>query len=162
MRTYEALAAKRYDKVVLDRLTMDTFHASRKTNLKDKQSAVVAREMFYTTFWANLICIMADYSVHQVLLCYGYYAYYQSRRKMQDQQQTMQADKNALMHSFAHKSLQLFTARSLGLLCSAVGGAFGSLVWPGWGTLLFSNCGEGAAGVIIEEAQAPKKDTIAD
>ena len=39
-------------------------------------------------------------------------------------------------------------------MCSSVGGAVGTVIWPGWGTLLVSNMGEGAAGVILDDGQA--------
>jgi hypothetical protein len=90
IRLYEHIAAQHYDKVILDKLTMDPFHAARKlvaattttTPSPNDNITRIARQMFHTTFWANLIALLADYSVHQVILCYGYYRYAQKRRKI--------------------------------------------------------------------------------
>jgi amino acid permease len=166
MRTYEYMASLRYDKVVLDKLTMDPFFASRQlasSKSTDKssssESTSIAKEMFYTTFWGNLIAFMADYTVHQVILCYGYYVYI--RRKRQQASSSKQAGEEpvvvvdaVIMTSLLRKSTQLFVSRSFGLVCSAVGGAVGTLWWPGWGTMLLSNMGEGAAAVVMDDGLA--------
>ena len=165
MRSYEYLASLRYDKVVLDKLTMDPFYASRqlafskprdKSSTATESSTSIAKTMFYTTFWANLIAFMADYSVHQVVLCYGYYVYI--RRKRQEAASSQQAGEEpvvvvdaVIMTSLLRKSTQLFVSRAFGLFCSAVGGAVGTLWWPGWGTMLLSNMGEGAAAVVMDD-----------
>lgn len=159
MRTYEHLASLRYDKVVMDKLTMDPFHAAKKiAATEQKDSAVIAKEMFYSTFWANVIGYMADYSVHQIIICYGYYVYV--RRKRQQAEANKSGDENAVVldgafwTSLLRKSTQLFVSRSFGLVCSAVGGAMGTLWWPGWGTMLLANMGEGAAAVVMDDGQS--------
>ena len=160
MRTYEHLASLRYDKIVLDKLTMDPFFASKKVVASEKKgsdNATVAKEMFYTTFWGNSIAFLADYSVHQVILCYGYYVYI--RRKQQQQQAATLPKGNenavvvdaAIWTSLLRKSTQLFVSRAFGLICSALGGAVGTLWWPGWGTVLLSNMGEGAAAAVMDD-----------
>ena len=154
MRTYEYIADKFYDSVTMDKLTMDTFRASLKlTSESDESSGKVARTMFHTTLWANTIAFMADYSVHQVILCYTYYRYVQQRRRNKEEE----GFNGAIMSRLLKKSSQLMTSRGVGLFCSAVGGAMGTIVWPGWGTLLFSNLGEGAAGVIVDDGQSSLK-----
>lgn len=168
MRTYEYLASLRYDKLVLDKLTMDPFYASRQFAISKKsnrsssssENTSIAKEMFYTTFWGNLIAFMADYSVHQVVLCYGYYVYI--RRKRQEASSTTKHAGDepvvvvdaVIMTSLLRKSTQLFVSRAFGLFCSAVGGAVGTLWWPGWGTILLSNMGEGAAAVVMDDGLA--------
>lgn len=160
MRTYEHLASLRYDKVVIDKLTMDPFFASRKlaasqTIQTTSDSTAIAKEMFYTTFWGNLIAFMADYSVHQVILCYGYFVYV--RRKRQPNTSKIPRDEESVtldiivLTSMLRKSTQLLVSRSFGLFCSAVGGAVGTLWWPGWGTILLANMGEGAASVVMDD-----------
>lgn len=161
MRTYEHLAAMRYDLVVMNKLTMDPFSAARNLTASEKKesSSTVAKEMFHTTFWANLIAYMADYSVHQAILCYGYYVYV--RRKREKEQAADVGDGKSsvvegyILTSMLRKSTQLFVSRAFALFCSAIGGGVGTVWWPGWGTLLLSNVGEGAAGVIMEDGQAP-------
>jgi len=166
MRTYELLASRKYDDVVLDKLTMDPFHASKKTASASSDKSAVAKEMFHTTFWANTIAFMADYSVHQIILCYGYYAYVrrkrEERKSQQSQEEAIVVDA-AVLTSMLRKSTQLFVSRVFGLTCSAIGGAVGTLWWPGWGAVLLSNMGEGAASVVMDDgqpsaSQPPKED----
>ncbi len=163
MRSYEHLASLRYDKLVVDKLTMDPFFASRKiaaskTTDSATDSTAIAKEMFYTTFWGNLIAFMADYSVHQVILCYGYYVYVRRKRQQatakRSSEETFVAVDGVILTSLLRKSTQLLVSRSFGLFCSAVGGAVGTLWWPGWGTILLSNMGEGAASVVMDDGQA--------
>jgi hypothetical protein len=163
MRLYESLAAQRYDKVILDKLTMDPFHAAKKVVAKSDESTSqtqIAKEMFHTTLKANLIAFLADYSVHQVILCYGYYVYVRERRRKQrkdNPDEEASIIDGALMTSILKKSTQLFFSRSFGLVCSAAGGAVGTLWWPGWGTLLVSNMAEGGAGVLLDDGQPSKQ-----
>ena len=60
----------------------------------------------------------------------------------------------AIFTSLVKKSTQLMVSHSFGLLCSSVGDAMGTVIWPGWGTLLVINIGEGAVGVILDDGQA--------
>jgi hypothetical protein len=168
IRTYEAIAAQLYDKVTLDKLTMDPFLAARKLvhnnpNGSDNNT-YVAKQMFHTTLWANLIGCLADYSVHQVILCYGYYQYYYYKRRRTNTTNTTDDDDDddntqkegehgGIFTSLVKKSTQLMVSRSFGLVCSSVGGAVGTIASPGWGTLIFSSLGEGAAGVILDDGQ---------
>jgi hypothetical protein len=153
MRIYESIAANLYDKATLHKLTNDPFHVSLKITAKsDRESNnEIATQMFYTTYWANMIAFMADYSIHQAILCYGYYRYYKRRRAESSSDEDDKALTGAIFTTMVKKSTQLMIARGFGLVCSSVGSAAGTIVWPGWGTLLFSNMGEGAAGVILND-----------
>jgi hypothetical protein len=158
VRLYESIAAQRYDKVILDKLTMDPFFAAQKLTSKgNNDNQLVAREMFHTSLWANLISFMADYSVHQVILCYGYYIYVRERRKRDGEEE--EGMNGAIVTSLLTKSMRLLVSRAVGLAASSTGGAIGTVMWPGWGTLLCSNMGEGAAGVVLGDAAqaAPNK-----
>lgn len=133
------------------------------STLKDTSSMTIAKEMFVTTFWGNLIAFLADYSVHQIIVCYGYYLYIKRKRQQAIENSSKKDNANnsaavavdgAILTSFLRKSTQLFVSRGFGLVCSAVGGSIGTLWWPGWGTLLLSNMGEGAAAVIMDDGQA--------
>jgi hypothetical protein len=64
-----------------------------------------------------------------------------------------------IVTSLLTKSTRLLVSRAIGLVASSTGSAIGTIVWPGWGTLLFANMGEGAAGVILDDAPqaAPNK-----
>lgn len=160
VRLYEYVAAQCYDKVTLDKLTMDPFSAAKKmsaSNDFNNDNQKIAREMFHTSLWANVISFMADYSVHQVILCYGYYIYVRERRKRGGVEEEGMA--GTIATSLLTKSTRLLLSRSVGLLASSTGGAIGSVVWPGWGTLLGANMAEGASGVVFDEAPsaAPTK-----
>lgn len=61
--------------------------------------------------------------------------------------------------SMFKKSTRLFLSRGVGLICSSSGAAIGTLVWPGWGTLIVSNMGEGFAGVVFD-ADGPQPFTL--
>eukprot|EP00980_Cylindrotheca_fusiformis_P031729 scaffold26871_cov147-Cylindrotheca_fusiformis.AAC.4 len=148
MRVYELIADQFYDKVTMDKLTMDPFSAAMKISARSDSDTKVAKQMLKTTFWANMIAFMADYSVHQAILCYGYYIIVRDRRRRinNGEERDEEGFHGALMTSVMKKSTQLMISRGFGLVCSSIGGAVGTVVWPGWGTLLFSNMGEGASG----------------
>jgi hypothetical protein len=133
----------------MDKLTMDPFYAARKLAAKENDKSMVAKEMLHTTFWANLIAFLADYSLHQVILCYVYYTYIRKRRQRNEDEK--EGTEGALFSSFLKKSTQLGLSRCIGLIFSSVGGSVGTLILPGWGTLLVSNMAEGAAGVIADD-----------
>lgn len=158
MRSYEYVADRlSRNKVLMDKLTMDPFHASQKIAAEHparEERSIVVSEMFHTTFWANLIAFVADYSVHQALLCFGYYVYVQNqRKKKKPENDDDDGELGAVFTSLIKKSTQLAMARGFGLVCSAAGGAVGTLVWPGWGAMLGSSLSEGMAGVIMDDGQ---------
>jgi hypothetical protein len=159
MRLYESIAGKFNDNVTMDKLTMDPFHASLKISAKGQSDTKVAQQMFQTTLWANTIAFMADYSIHQAILCYGYYIYVRNRRKRNSDGEGEEEEgfNGAVMTSMLKKSTQLVVSRGFGLFCSSVGGAVGTIVWPGWGTLLLSNMGEGASGALLDDGTAAAK-----
>lgn len=157
MRCFESLASYRYDRVILDKLTMDPMVKSKEVgNNKMNSNATIAKEMFGTTFWAYLISYLADYSVHQLIICYGYYVYI--RRKRLDA--VTPEDKQAVLYdgavwtSMLRKSTQLFASRAIGLVCSSIGGALGTLWWPGWGCMILSNMGDGVGVMIVDDGQS--------
>jgi hypothetical protein len=99
---------------------------------------------------------LADYSVHQVILAYTYYRYYQSKRSRQKVQKVKHeaeddSDLAPLMLSYITKSTSLLLSRAFSLFASALGGAFGSVMYPGWGTLLGSQFADGVVASIFDE-----------
>jgi hypothetical protein len=89
---------------------------------------------------------------------YGYYIYVRDRRKRNSNGEEEEEGFNgAVMTSILKKSTQLMVSRGFGLFCSSVGGAVGTVVWPGWGTLLLSNMGEGASGALLDDGTAAAK-----
>jgi hypothetical protein len=153
LRTYEYIASLYCSEETLDKLTMDSFVASqtmaRKVDVPNEKAHVFAR-MTDCTFWANLLYYLADYSAYQVFFCYGYYVYYQ-RQKEQQKAILSKEEQVAIAKSCAVTSSHLVTSRCCGLLCSAVGSGLGTIVWPGWGTLMVSTMAESAGLTLIDD-----------
>uniref|UniRef100_A0A7S1VHS6 Uncharacterized protein n=2 Tax=Grammatophora oceanica TaxID=210454 RepID=A0A7S1VHS6_9STRA len=156
MRLYEEIASRRYDDVTLDRLTMDYFKAGLRVPTQTNDRGLVIREVYDICFWSNIIAYLADYSVHQVLLGYTYWVYYQKRRqRLKDGRSETPAvesattaeeeeqEGGAMVLSFCIKSSRIIVSRALGLLAAAYGGALGTLYWPGWGTIIGLQMGDG-------------------
>lgn len=199
MRLYETIVDKwlKVDTYTMDKLTMDPFKKSKrvvdtiekKITYRDGQQhhesvrdhkMYVVKTMTETTFWANLLTFCADYSLHQALLCYGYYKYYQYQRQKRLDANTADTTSvevdwgdgvvddidvddvskpssgggmgnKELVENFALNSIRLGTNRTLGLVCSAIGGGIGSIIWPGWGTIVVSAIGDNVAGIVLDD-----------
>lgn len=173
LRLYEWVCAQLVTDKRMDMLTMDTFAASRtlakKMDVRDRPLSVT-QKMTHTAFWANILFILSDYTVHQALLCYAYYVYYD--RKQRRRRRLLEEggkgggsggppsnnddsdDYRTMIISFARGSGQLFVSRVFGLLCCAVGAGVGTVIRPGWGTLMLSSMGEGAAATVVDDGTA--------
>jgi len=156
MRFYEYVASKMVDDEELDKLTMDTFDAAKRCSRENKDG--VAREMMKVCWNANLISFMADYSVHQVILAFGYYKYIQEqRRKVKsgngDDNDSTDGEIHAgsLAMSFMRKSTLLALSRGISLAFASIGGGIGSSYWPGWGTLAGTNFGDSLGLTVTED-----------
>lgn len=156
MRTLEFAAEKLVDEFTLDRLTMDSFSHAQRFSKKSHDNSQLRKEMYDVCLWSSAIAFFADYSVHQMILSYTYYRYYankRSRRKLEEADETKEEDLAPLMFSFFTKSTSLFLSRSIGLVASAFGGAYGSTFYPGWGTLFGSQFGDGVVTTLFDELQ---------
>ena len=185
LRLYELVASKVVEMHRLNKLTMDPFVMSKRIASRiESRSPIggkvetvrdhkihVAVNMTSTTLWANLLPFCADYSLHQALLCYGYFKYYNYQRQRRllaanpsDCDETYESaancpaasaviteDDKKLAKDLGWKSLRLVASREVGWICSSVGAGIGAVVWPGWGTIVFSALGDGAAGVILDD-----------
>jgi len=171
MRFYEHLASKMCDEIILDRLTKDTFKSAlrKRDRLASDQTQSrtidLGRNMFKTCLWANAIAFLADGTVQQIILGYGYYEYYRRRRAHQRKQrsksygdtnnsypdgQNEQEDTLHMALSFALKSTKVLFSRSVALVVASTGGAVGTIIYPGWGTLFGTQMGDGVAGNLLE------------
>jgi hypothetical protein len=162
MRFYEHIAEKMLNvgEVTLDRLTMDTFKCGKRKASEGKEAVELAREMYGVCWRANLISYLADYSVYQVVLAFGYYKFAQEQRQRK-QKQRASADRGnevsdnmpggPLLLNLVRKSTLLALSRAVSLLFSSVGAAFGSMVSPAWGTLIGTNMGDGLAITFVED-----------
>lgn len=155
MRCFEYLAEKMVDEFTLDRLTMDPFDTAIRVSKRNHENSVVRKEMYRTCLWANAIAFMADYSVHQVILSFTYYQYYQSKRQRRKStnDEGDSGDFGPLMLSYLTKSTSLAVSRGIGLVAAAVGGAWGSTLYPGWGTLMGSQFCDGVVASVFDELQ---------
>ncbi len=185
LRSYEYLASKIVNLRKLDKLTTDPFAISKRlaTKIKERKSpssnkslttgekVSVYFSMTSTALWANLLPFFADYSLHQGLLCYGYYKFYSYKRQKRisnraeaspadpdEQDAAIEADAAAdredqkvLLQDLGVKSQRLAANRGLGWIGSSVGAGLGSVVWPGWGTILVSSLGDVACGAILDD-----------
>jgi hypothetical protein len=158
MRLYEHVASKYVDEVTLDRLTIDTFECAKRTAQAEERPGPLFHSMLVTCWRANTISFLADYSVHQIILAYGYYLYIQEKRKrIRERHEAASSDlqPSALALSFVHKSALLAFSRGVGLAFSSLGGAVGTLVWPGWGTLAGTNLGDSLSLSLTDDVQSP-------
>lgn len=169
LRSYEFLASKLVNLKQLDKLTMDPFAMSKRmaTKQQDQKNEItnadrlnVTISMTQTTLWANLLPFCADFSLHQGLLCYAYYKYYsyQRQKRLADTAEfcskDVEADRSeqkALVSDLGTKASKLAASRGLGWACSAMGAGVGSVVWPGWGTIVFSALGDAGAGALLDD-----------
>jgi hypothetical protein len=160
MRLYEHIASKVVDTFTLDSLTLDTFAHAKRLDTKNPDNRVeVGQQMFSVCWSANAIAFLADYSVHQVILGYGYYRYIQRKRLLK--QRTTEEERGDAADNKAppllKQSATLMLSRSLGLVFTAVGGAGGTMLLPGWGTLFGSNLGDSLGGAFSEAVSALNK-----
>lgn len=79
MRVYEAVADRMYDDVTLDKLTIDTYSSTLRREKVGKQLTV--RENFVECFWSNFIAYLADFSLHQIIITFGYLTYIREQRR---------------------------------------------------------------------------------
>ena len=117
--------------------------------------------MFSTCLWANAIPFLAELTVQHGVLFYGYGVYYlEKRRKRKEREERLRSEKDAngdannkhntgkdtgdedeciaesaYALSFALKSSHLTISKSMSWIAASAGGAMGSYVRPGWGTV---------------------------
>jgi hypothetical protein len=156
MRFYEHVASKYVDEVAIDKLTMDTFECAKRT-ARTEEGGKLFNSTLSTCLRANTISFLADYSVHQIILAYGYYLYIQAKKK-RIQQNNEDLQHGSLVLSFIHKSALLVFSRVVGLVLSSGGGAVGTLFWPGWGTLAGTNLGDSLALSLTDDVQSPSTE----
>lgn len=156
MRLYEHVASKYVTEETLDTLTIDTFECAKRTAKTDEGSKLFTSML--TTCWkANTISFLADYSVHQLILAYGYYIYIKEKRRRIKQGTSSAEDlkMGSLTLSFIHKSSLLAFSRGVSLCFSSVGGAVGTTFWPGWGTLAGTNLGDSISLSLVDDVRSP-------
>ena len=161
IRLYEHIASKLVDDRTLDKLTLDTFTNAKRRSSKGLEAVDLGREMFETCFRANLIGFLADYSIHQVMLVFGYYVYVRGRQQqLKEQGSTNESNpihSGSLAISLIKKSTLLFISRGFALGFASFGGALGTVGLPGWGTLAGTNLGDSLASSMMDDMLSPPK-----
>ncbi|KAL7477432.1 hypothetical protein ACHAW6_003237 [Cyclotella cf. meneghiniana] len=177
---------------VMDKLTRDPFQASLRTSqllhsqehapgkvlsldgIETSTSREMVNRMFSTCLWANIIPFLADLTVQQAVLFYGYAVYYLEKKKRQkgrdvsrieDHEPELDVDEGSKENSSGHdagkkidenvqitdsayalslvlRSAHLTIARSMVWIAASAGGAVGSLLRPGWGTIFGIQLGD--------------------
>lgn len=173
MRLYEYIASTYVNEKTLDKLTLDTSDCARRTvrEVGPSNGTEIVQSMFTSCLHANFISYLADYSVHQVILLYGYYIYVQKQRSNIRNRRQDSTDggstaindtsnntgiaivNGSIVLSFCKKSILLLIQRSFGLVTSSCFGAIGSYVLgvrPGFGTMCGLNLGDTIANTVTE------------
>ncbi len=173
---------------IMDKLTRDPFQASKRTSqILHKQEHApgkvisssdgketstnreLVKRMFSTCIWANIIPFLAELSVQQGVLIYGYVVYYldkQRRRRRrelaeeernnndanedEDETDEEDVDTSAYALSLVFRSSRLSIARSMSWISASAGGAVGSAIYPGWGTVFGIQVGDAVVGALID------------
>jgi hypothetical protein len=225
MRFYEKVIGIMAERALMEKLTKDAFKSavreSRKIDAGERKADGYAKEMFDTCLYSNMISFMADYSIQQGFLAYGYYLYIRNAKKEkkfdvfkskedlhslsldyelndgveddlfvdpnQDNivasgdggdgdggdgdsdgdepgEKPTKHDSSALssfnpdksgsggiIFSFVYKSSNLIITRAIGLFMASIGGAFGSTIRPGWGTLFGVQIGDAIASTLLDD-----------
>ncbi len=166
---------------IMDRLTRDPFQASLRTSqILHRQehangrvisstdgteiptSRELAKRMFSTCMWANIIPFLAELSVQQGVLIYGYGAYYMAKHRRRKKRESAvtggsecegeedKHDESVYALSLFFRSCHLTVARSASWLVASAGGAVGSVVLPGWGAVFGIQIGDAVAGALFD------------
>ena len=73
-----------------------------------------------------------------------------SRSNSQDDGDDDDDEKAIILLSFLRRSVQATITKSFGLVCASFGGAVGSMIYPGWGTLFGTQMGDAAVGALLD------------
>jgi hypothetical protein len=172
MRLYEYIASMYCTIERLDTLTLDTLDSAKRTAVCSKfnnktVNTEYCTELLPSIFNANIIVYLSDYSVHQLILLYGYYMYVQQRRmkytfntigggsgssnsststmittKDSENNSSTAIEIGSLAVSYLKKSTLLFFQRGIWLVSASIFGTIGSAIYPGWGTMAGLSIGE--------------------
>mmetsp|Transcript_40057 Transcript_40057/g.84111 ORF Transcript_40057/g.84111 Transcript_40057/m.84111 type:complete len:407 (-) Transcript_40057:248-1468(-) len=177
--------------IVMDKLTRDPYQASLRTsqllhNQEHSPGMVISsdgketstnrelvKRMFGTCMWANIIPFVAELTVQQLVLVYGYGVYYMAKEKRkrerkerkdgedigeckedsseaQEESSDGAVSESAYLLSLMIRSSRLTIARSFSWITASAGGAMGSIVLPGWGTVFGIQIGDTLVGALVE------------
>lgn len=173
---------------IMDKLTRDPFQASKRTaqllhnqehspgkvissnGTETSTSRELAKRMWGTCIWANIIPFLAELTVQQGVLFYGYGVYYMAKKRRQKAREQAQnddgdaaadsdqcneegdaeVDETAYALSLMFRSSRLTIAKSMSWIAASAGGAVGSVIYPGWGTVFGNQIGDTCVGALID------------
>jgi hypothetical protein len=167
MRLYEHIASHYVDVIKLDQLTKDTSEAVARDAQLNKPDSERFLDMFVIQTNARFIGYLADFSVHWIILMYGYYEYMQHRRQqlrkvddVDEEAETVAIGITAVF-SCTKKSALLALSRALCLIFSSAGASVGCLLtYPKLSSIIWGQAGDGIAMSLADTylvAAAPRK-----
>jgi len=129
-------------------------------------SSELYKQMYTTCLWANIIPFLAELTVQHGVLLYGYGVYYieKKRRRREremsnsdgdeqckdEQDETEPVDETAYALSILFRSSHLTFSRGVSLIAASVGGAVGSVIYPGWGAIFGIQIGDTSVGALLD------------
>jgi hypothetical protein len=147
-------------------------HSSGKVLSSDGKERSTSSElygrMFTTCLWANIIPFLAELTVQHGVLLYGYGLYYMEKKKKRkereltningaekceedEQDEEMESfDETAYALSILYRSSHLTVSRVVCWIAASVGGAVGSVIYPGWGAVFGIQIGDSSAGALLD------------
>jgi hypothetical protein len=175
---------------IMDKLTRDPYRASIRTSqilhksehspgkvissstkgTETSTNRELAKRMFTTCIWANIIPFLAELTVQQSVLIYGYGMYYMAKHKRKKRREDDAGkvvvgesavdecneedkhDDTAYALSLFFKSCHLSVSKGASWIVASAGGAVGSVLLPGWGTVFGIQVGDTVAGAIFDSS----------
>jgi hypothetical protein len=165
---------------VMDKLTRDPYQASLRTSQilhnqehspgkvlssdgkETSTSSELYKQMYATCLWANIIPFLAELTVQHGVLLYGYGMYYMEKKKRRkdrdmsnrdgDEQcnNDEQDETTAYALSLLFRSSHLTFSRGVSWIAASVGGAVGSVIYPGWGAVFGIQIGDTSVGALLD------------
>lgn len=154
MRCYEWIAERFVDEITVDRLTLDSFYESKRVALREHDPNIHRSEMRDVGLWSSFIMYLSDYSVHQIIIGYVTYTFYRRKRQELSEKKLVGdnvAVEGGMLLTFVTQSSTLLLSRSASWYCSAIFGAYGSAIIPGWGVFIGSSLGD-SIGALVDQS----------
>ena len=105
---------------------------------RESDRILVGTEVFMASLWANLLFYGANWMVGQVACFYNFYF---RQRLLARRRGSVYCDKEDIVY-LANDSWAIFVSNVRRYIYSSMGAGLGSIVLPGWGTLLGTGIGD--------------------
>jgi len=137
MSFYKSLASTLFSEVEVLQLCQHPYYRAKSLALKDKSLLSVAADAFVMTAWSSLLFYLASLTVGQVSFSYAQWKEYKWASVRKDS-----TAKGKCLQSWFKSSWETAYQQSLRCWYASLGSALGSMVLPGWGTLIGTGLGE--------------------